>query len=67
MHYLLNKFSICSFYRKDILSELGLNIPRTWEDVMEVIPELQKRNMNFGLPLSALAIRRASGQGQPVL
>ncbi len=50
------------FYRKDILSDLGLSIPRTWDDVMRLIPELQKENMNFGLPLSALALRRMTGQ-----
>lgn len=50
------------FYRKDILADLGLEIPRTWDDIMNIIPELQKDNMNFGLPLSALALRRMSGQ-----
>ncbi len=39
------------FYRKDILAELNLNIPDTWDDVYAMIPELQKRNMNFGLPI----------------
>ncbi|TLS50989.1 extracellular solute-binding protein [Paenibacillus antri] len=39
------------FYRKDVLAELGLDIPDTWEDVYEMIPELQKRHMEFGLPI----------------
>lgn len=38
------------FYRKDILSELKLPIPETWEDIYEMIPELQKQNMTIGLP-----------------
>ncbi len=39
------------FYRKDVLAELGLEVPDTWEDVYEMIPELQKRHMEFGLPI----------------
>lgn len=39
------------FYRKDILAELNLPIPETWEDIYEMIPVLQKQNMTFGLPI----------------
>ena len=38
------------FYRKDIIGELGLKIPETWQDVIVMIPELQKHQMHFGLP-----------------
>lgn len=38
------------FYRIDVMEELGLDIPQTWNDVYELIPELQKRNLDFGLP-----------------
>ncbi len=37
------------FYRTDIMKELGLEIPNTWDDVKDIIPELQSNNMNFGL------------------
>lgn len=37
------------FYRKDILEELGLEIPQTWDDVYKVISTLQKNNLQFGL------------------
>jgi ABC-type glycerol-3-phosphate transport system substrate-binding protein len=37
------------FYRKDILSEMGLGIPQNWSDVYAILPELQKKNMTFGL------------------
>ena len=37
------------FYRKDILDELGLKVPKTWQDVYEILPVLQRHNMNFGL------------------
>ncbi|SDE26004.1 ABC-type glycerol-3-phosphate transport system, substrate-binding protein [Paenibacillus sp. UNCCL117] len=39
------------FYRKDIMNELGLEVPGTWDDVHKMIPELQKRYMQFGLPI----------------
>lgn len=37
------------FYRKDILSELGLEVPQTWDDVYRILPELQNRHLEFGL------------------
>jgi len=39
------------FYRKDILEELGLGIPQTWDDVYKMLPFLKKNNMDFGLPI----------------
>ncbi|GIP34503.1 extracellular solute-binding protein [Paenibacillus sp. J2TS4] len=38
------------FYRKDILDELELPVPDTWEDMYKVIPELQKHNMELAMP-----------------
>lgn len=37
------------FYREDILEELGIEVPQTWEDVYEIIPILQRNHMEFGL------------------
>lgn len=37
-------------YREDILSELGLEPPDTWDEVVSLITDLQKNNMSFGLP-----------------
>ena len=37
------------FYRKDILAELEISIPKTWDDVLAAIPQLQANNMQFGL------------------
>jgi ABC-type glycerol-3-phosphate transport system substrate-binding protein len=39
------------FYRKDILEELNIDIPQTWEDVIKIIPELQRVNLDFYLPI----------------
>lgn len=36
------------FYRKDILEELGLEVPESWDDVYDSITTLQKNNMTFG-------------------
>ncbi|MCR2803656.1 extracellular solute-binding protein [Paenibacillus soyae] len=40
------------FYRKDVLSELGLEVPDTWEDVAALLAVLNKNRMEFGLPLT---------------
>ncbi|MDQ6422884.1 extracellular solute-binding protein [Paenibacillus sp. LHD-117] len=39
------------FYRKDVLAELGLSVPETWDDVAELFAVLNKHHMEFGLPL----------------
>lgn len=41
------------FYRKDILEELGLTPPETWQDIYNMISVLQKHNMEFWLPVEA--------------
>lgn len=38
------------FYRKDILKENNLSIPNTWDDVIEMLPVLQKKQLYFGMP-----------------
>ncbi len=40
------------FYRSDILSELGISIPRTWDDVLGILPKLQRYGLNFYEPIS---------------
>ncbi len=37
------------FVRIDILAELGIEIPQTWDDIMAAIPKLQSKNMQMGL------------------
>lgn len=49
------------FYRKDILEgELGLNIPedlpQTWDDVINLLPVLQKKNLQFAMPTTERVI-----------
>lgn len=40
------------FYRKDILDQLGLEPPKTWTDVYDMISVLHKNNLDFYLPLA---------------
>lgn len=37
------------FYRKDIFATLGIDIPKTWDDIMASVPVLQFNNMEVGL------------------
>ena len=41
------------FYRKDILEELGLEVPNTWKELIEMFPTIQGNNMNIGIPSAA--------------
>lgn len=40
------------FYRKDILENLGLAVPDTWDDVKTMMPQLLQYSMNFNIPLA---------------
>lgn len=37
------------FYRKDILAEMGLELPQTWDEVSVVMSELAFNHMEFGM------------------
>ena len=38
------------FYRKDVLEELGLEPPNTWDDLIALLPTIQGNNMSVGIP-----------------
>ncbi len=40
------------FYRDDILSDLGIELPNTWDDILSALPVLQSNNMEIGLARS---------------
>ena len=40
------------FYRTDMFAEYGWDIPETWDDVIQLVPELQIMNFQFYLPLN---------------
>ncbi|NTV37995.1 MAG: extracellular solute-binding protein, partial [Anaerolineales bacterium] len=41
-----------TYYRMDIMDSLELPIPGTWDEVIEILPELQRYGLNFNTPLS---------------
>jgi len=45
------------FYRKDIFEELRLPIPNTWDELINILPVIQKNNMNVGVPSVATNIQ----------
>jgi ABC-type glycerol-3-phosphate transport system substrate-binding protein len=45
------------FYRKDIFGELGISIPQTWDDLISILPVIQKNNMNVGIPSVATTVQ----------
>jgi ABC-type glycerol-3-phosphate transport system substrate-binding protein len=38
------------FYRKDIFAELQITPPQTWQELYSIIPLLERRNMDIGVP-----------------
>ncbi len=38
------------FYRKDVLEEMGLEVPQTWDDLIAILPTIQGNNMSVGIP-----------------
>ena len=37
------------FIRDDVLADLGIEIPKTWDDILAAIPVLQANNMQIGM------------------
>jgi ABC-type glycerol-3-phosphate transport system substrate-binding protein len=54
------------FYRTDIFEELGLGVPDTWDDVISLIPDLQKHNLEFFLPVPTTTGAVANLPANPV-
>ncbi len=41
------------FYRKDVLEELGVEVPQTWQELIELLPTIQGNNLSIGIPTAA--------------
>ena len=41
------------FYRKDVLEQLGLEPPQTWDELIQMLPTIQGNNMSVGIPTAA--------------
>ncbi len=51
------------YYRTDVLTELGINPEtdlETWDDIYRILPILQNKSMNFGMPVPVLGVIGAS-------
>lgn len=48
------------FYRKDIMEELELEIPQTWDEVIEILPIIQQNNMNIAIPSTERTLNNVS-------
>jgi ABC-type glycerol-3-phosphate transport system substrate-binding protein len=44
------------FYRKDIFEELEIDLPNTWDDLINIMPIIQKNNMQVGIPSVASSV-----------
>ena len=55
------------FYRTDIMSSLGIEIPSTWEDVTQIMPILKRYGMNFYIPLSSATSLKSFDSTLPFL
>lgn len=38
------------FYRKDVLEQLGLEVPNSWDDLIALLPTIQGNNLTVGFP-----------------
>ena len=45
-------------YRTDVLEKLGLEVPDTIDDVVDMLPELQMRGLNFYYPTAGMTAMR---------
>ncbi len=38
------------FYRADVLEEVGVEVPKTWKDLKDILPALQTADLEIGMP-----------------
>lgn len=42
------------FYRNDVLSQLGLKVPNTWDEFLQAATVIQRKNMNVYIPYTQI-------------
>ena len=55
------------YYRKDIMDNLALPVPNTWQEVISILPELQRYGMNFYVNLAATGAFKGFGATMPFI
>lgn len=48
------------FYRKDILKELKIDVPHTWDELIAILPIIQQNNMSVAIPTTERVIGNTS-------
>ena len=43
------------FYRTDIFAQMGLTVPKSWEEFIYIVTVLQRNNMNVGIPYTSIS------------
>ena len=51
------------FYRTDVFREIGVEPPQTWEDLYAIAPDIQRRNMEIGIPYATVDAAGAVDSG----
>ena len=51
------------FYRKDVLEELGLEVPKTWDEFLHCATIIQRNNMNVYVPFTQITTSTVVNQG----
>ena len=53
------------FYRADVLEEVGVEVPKTWQDLKDILPALQTSDYEIGMPgtLAATTVSVESLEG----
>lgn len=51
------------FYRNDILKELNIDVPQTWDELFEVMQILHVNNLDIGLPYAGISAAGAVDSG----
>ena len=53
------------YYRKDILEQLGLEVPQSWDDVIDMLPTLSQYGMSFASLIATVGSQKTLGATFP--
>jgi ABC-type glycerol-3-phosphate transport system substrate-binding protein len=56
-----------TYYRRDILNRLGLEVPEDWDDVINILPTLSRFGMDFNAPMSNVGALKHFGVTMPFI
>jgi ABC-type glycerol-3-phosphate transport system substrate-binding protein len=58
---------VVTYSRRDILERLGLDVPETWDDVIEMLPALARFGMDFNTPMANVGALKHFGTTVPFI